>query len=381
MGALFWTACGLLIFARALTDGLTPKGWVALGVCAALATATKDSCYAAFVPAGAILAIEHLRSRAADRGDWTAGWRAPLVAFFVATAVYLTASGLIFRPSRFIKHFRFITHGSPGGLFYFRHPPTLAGYWQFLLEFVQQLVDSMGVPMLIAAAAGIVWWAITQPRRLLWLLPAAGVTIGVILPVRFVLLRFVLIITYVLAFAAADLLAASWRKPGTPRRWSTAALLVVVVGWSWLRGADLTYQMLNDGRHQAAAWLRDVTRRGDRVGHMQLAHYLPPLPSGVRPYLLDSSSLTALATGSGPEFLVSMPLEDYEREHEQDLPDAMYQALRAGTMGYHEARLFQSPSLFGRRPATFVNPPTRIFVRNDVWQARRGGAGAATAPR
>ena len=371
MGALFWTSVGLFVFARCLRDGATPGRWMALGVAAALATASKDASYAAFLPAGAvILALQVRQARTPEKGLLNS-LRAPVMAVAVAAVVYVVAAGWIFRPSRAVLHFGFITHGTQG-VFFNRYPATVDGYLAFLREFATQFVDAMGIPMLVASIAGIVWWARNDRRRLLWLLPAIGVIVGVILPVRFALLRFVMIPTYVMAFAAADLLAHGWSHQSSAFRMAGRAATVVVILFAAVRGGDLTYQMMFDGRQTASAWLGTVTRPGDRIGHvLDRAVTLPRLPDSVTRQELPPDLLTTITAADGPEFIVSMPLEDYEREHELDFPAGAFQSLRNGERGYRVGAVFQTPSLFARRPATFVNPPVTIFVREDVMRTRQ----------
>lgn len=373
MGALFWTALGLLVFAQCLRHGVTLRRGLALGVFAGLAVAAKDPSYGAFLPVGVVFLFLHVRAvRRAGKG-FDAMWQVPAAALGAASTAYVVASGLVFRPSRYLQHFRYVTHGSTGpgrSPFYFRYPPTPTGYLHVANELAQQLINAMGLPMLICACAGIAYWALRRREMLPWVLPAVGVIVGVILPVRFVLLRFVLIVVYVLAFCAADLLSRwSERARGLPRA-AALAVTVAVVGWSALRGADLTYQMLYDSRYTAARWLAATMRPGDRVGHAGPAGNLPHLPPEIRTTALNARRLQDLPGGSGPEFIVAMALQDFESEHERALPEETYQALVAGTLGYRQAAVFRGASLFRDRPATFVNPPVHIFVRDDVWQRR-----------
>jgi 4-amino-4-deoxy-L-arabinose transferase-like glycosyltransferase len=375
MGALFWTALGLLVFAQCMADGMTPRRGIALGIFAALATASKDASYGAFLPVGAILIVLHAR---AMRRTGTHGWeayRAPAYAMAAALAVYVVASGLVLRPSRYWQHIHFIRHGSaPTRVFYFRYEPTLEGYLSFGHEMLTQLVDSMGLPMLLCAAAGVVLWAVRDRKLLLWLLPAVGVFVFVLVPVRFVLLRFALPIVYVLAFSAADVLARGLAGSRPWHRPATLAALVVAVGWAGVRGADLTYQMLHDSRYAAAEWMTRAARAGDTVGHITLASNLPALPEGVRTVRLEPTDLEALSAASGPDFIISIPIQDFEPVHERHLPEEVYQRLVAGTLGYRRAALVQGPTLFAKRPATVVNPPVRIFMRNELWESRMGGS-------
>ena len=47
-----------------------------------------------------------------------------------------------------------------------------------------------------------------------------------------------------------------------------------------------------------------------------------------------------------------------------------FRRLTDGSLGYREAALIQGPTLFSRRPATYLNPPLRIFLRDDLWASR-----------
>lgn len=371
MGALFWTSAGLFVFARCLRDGATPGRWMALGVAAALSTASKDASYAAFLPAGIVILMIQLRQARTAGEGLLESLRGPAVAVAVSAVVYVVAAGWIFRPSRAVLHFGFITNGTQG-LFFNRYPATVDGYLAFLRELATQFVDAMGIPMLLASLAGIIWWARNDRRRLLWLFPAIGVVVGVILPVRFALLRFVMIPTYVMAFAAADLLAYGWSHQASAFRLAGRAATVVVILFSAVRGADLTYQMMFDSRHAASVWLGTVTRQGDRIGHvLDRSVTLPRLPDSVSRQELPPDVLATITGAAGPEFIVSMPLEDYERNHELDFPADAFRSLSNGERGYRVGAVFQTPSLFSRRPATFVNPPVTIFVREDVTRARQ----------
>lgn len=362
MGALFWTAAGLLVFARCLTGETTAARLRWLALYAALAAGSKDANYAAFVPAGALAAWWHLKARRAAGAGWTAALGAPLQALALAIAAYLVTSGFVLRPMRFWQHLRYVTQGSGSSAFYFRHPPTLAGYRDFFAEFGQQMVDAMGWPLLVLAAAGAVGWLLRDRRRALWLLPALSILVLVMVPVRFVLP-----LAYVLAFAAADAAAAWWPRRGAGRVAARGALAAVVL-YSAARGLDLTQQMLRDSRDDAAQWLATRTKRGDRVGYFGLSHEIPRVPDGVTAVRVKAAAITAGT--DRPEFLVSIPLEDFEIDHEEDLPPELFARLRRGGGGYFEVAVVQAPRWFERRPSTFVNPPVRIFARADVAMLR-----------
>ncbi|MCC6988228.1 MAG: hypothetical protein IT181_04480 [Acidobacteria bacterium] len=372
MGALFWTAAGLLVFARCLMDQVTRGRLLSLAVYAALAAGSKDANYAAFVPAGALAAWWHARARRAGGASWLQAAAAPAQALLLALAAYAVASGVVFRPSRYVEHLRYVTAGSTTSAFYFRNPPTLEGYLAFAGELGQQFVDAFGWPLLLCTAAGVAVWAFRDRRRLLWILPALSICVLVIVPVRFALLRFVLPVVYVLIFAAADLVS-TWRPRGRVGVVARGVLVAVVVGFTAARAVDLTRQMVHDSRDAATAWLARAGQPGDAVGyfeldHQRVRHQFPRLPPDIDTVLVTPGTLAAGT--ARPAFVMSIPLDDFEIDHEDALPAETFAQLMDGTLGYRPVAVVQAPAWFTRRPATFVNPPIRFYARDDVVAAR-----------
>jgi hypothetical protein len=363
MGALFWTALGLLVFAYCLRDGLTVRRAIWLGVFAGLATGTKDASWPAFFLMGGVVAYDQFRR--SDSLPIRANLR-PLAAG-AATAIgsYAVASGLIFRPSRYLLHLRWITRDGLQG--YYRLPPTPGGYLQLMIDLLQNLRDALGTPMAICAGAGILFCILRDRRMLKWLLPAIGVVLLVLVPARYVLIRFVLVIAYVLTFFAALLFQRLLEWPVS--RKPAAALLGVVLAWSLVRGGDLTYQMLFDSRYEVAAWLHRNAHPGDRILYYTNACNLPQLDAGIlsipanerRPY-------TYVGNRQDPEFVVLIPITQYASEpvHERVLPEDVYQSLGNGSSGYRRVLSLQTARLFSRRPVPFVNPRVTLFVRKDL---------------
>jgi 4-amino-4-deoxy-L-arabinose transferase-like glycosyltransferase len=367
MGALFWTSLGLYVFALCLRDGLSTRRAIWLGVFAALATASKDPSWAAFFMAGIVLLCRELRWPLTTTPREKLR---PLIAgLLVAIGTYAAVSGVIFRPSRYIEHMRRITQNviSPQ----YQEPSTLSGYGRLIQDIGTNLIDSMGVPEGICVVAGLLFVFFRRRQLQNWVWPAVGIILLVLFPARFVLLRFVLIVAYVLAFFAAIALREAYDRPG----WRRAApvLLVLVSGWSLVRGEDLTWQMLHDGRYTAAAWLHQHAHPGDRVLHFGPPGNLPALDTGVRNILAKAGTPYHFSgTHDDPEFVILIPFELFpsELEHEPNLSEPDYRALRAGTLGYHEVVQAQAPRLFYKRPIPFVNPPVQLFARNDVLERR-----------
>ena len=365
MGALFWTALGLLAIVECLRDGFTPARAAWVGLLAALATATKDSSYAAFVPLGLIvLAAEALRLRRAGQ-SWLGIWKPAATLIAVGAAVYVVASGAVFDPARYRGHVAFVLHGSsvPGSVspFYFSTPATLAGYAALLRKTLGALDASLGLPMLLAAVAGAAFCARYARATLVLLAACAGLVAGVILPVRFVEFRFVLLIAFILALYAGYALSMVARR--SPH--AAALCVIMVCGWALVRGEDLTLQMLHDSRYETARWLKDHARPGDLIGYYGSPLKLPAIAPDIQIAAMPGQFDPTPPLSHPPEFILVIPQQVFEPVHERSLPESGYLALSNGSTGYVKVRRLQAPSLFKQRPVTFVNPPVEIYVRAD----------------
>ncbi|MBI5086367.1 MAG: glycosyltransferase family 39 protein [Acidobacteria bacterium] len=346
--ALFWIACGYAVVALSLRDGWTVRRGLLLGLFAALATATKDASYTAFVvPGTALLFLPN-----------PAGRRKPNLALFGAGALaYAVASGVLFHAGRFLDHLYFITHGPDVGA-YFIAPPSPAGYASLVGETGRLLADSMGWPLLLLAIWGIlcVW---KEDRRLLVL---AGVLpcllLLIVFPVRFVLLRFVLPSAWVLALFAARGALDLWQRRPLLGRVAT----VLSLGWALAFQADLYWQSYHDTRYAASEWFRLHAKPGDRVVYFDIAVKIPHLPDGV---LSIKKAGHGDALSEKPEFVLLIPWEAYEPVREKSMTLDFHRALLDGSAGYRQAAHFAPRSWFNSRPISIVNPPVTVFVWAD----------------
>jgi hypothetical protein len=354
--ALFWIATGFVLITASLRSGLTGRRAALLGIVAALATATKDASAFAFLPAGIVVAVAHLRAEGAQ-SDWRRRARPLLLGLVTGAAVYVVASGLVFSPERFSQHLEWI-RGSTAVLVY---PATLAGYVGLVRESGMHIVAALGVPTTICALVGIALCAMRRAAGLWLLLPALAILIATILPIHFVNFRYVLVIAYILAlFAAYALRVVSDVKPR-----AAIALLLIAAGWSTLKGADLTFQMVNDSRYAVGRWLDANTRAGDRIGYFGAAQKLPPFAAGIT--LIHEGQLCTREDWlrQRPDFVLVIPQQHFELVHEWSLAESLYDALDDGSLGYQRVGMIQSRALSARRPVPFVNPPVQLFVRAD----------------
>lgn len=378
-GTILWTTLALFVVAGILRDGLRGRSAAWLGVFAALAISTKDQNYAIFVAVGLVIVAMHVHaSRAAGR--LRSAWVAPAIGLATSIAVYLVATGIIFRPDAFVRHVRFITEHPTGpggsGESYYSTPATLAGYASLTLSYAGHLIDSMGLPMALAALAGLGIAARRQPRILVLALPALAVLIGVIMVVRFARIRLAFPAAYTLAlFAAIGVAAiAGWNArpsaapPGRARRGLAVIAIVAIAGWSAVRDIDLTWQMLHDSRYALSDWFFANASAGDRIGFYGLPLKLPALPADVHiesgPWTVRPSEPAPTEPGL-PDFIVIIPQQPFEAVHEWVLPDDRFRALDDGEAGYTLVLATRGPALFDDRPMNWVNPPVRLYARND----------------
>jgi hypothetical protein len=360
MGALFWTAIGLNVFAVCLRDGINQRRMIWLGVLAAVATATKDASWPAFFMMAAVLVCRDWRSN-----GFGAHTRILLGSLGVAVLTYLVASGLVFRPSRYIVHVKWITEGglTPG----YREPTTFAGYFSLTGKITNGLIEAMGLPTVLCVLAGIVICLFHKRLTLSWALPGIGVVLFVIVPARFVQLRFMIVVAYVLVFFAAYALREAWEYTVLKR--VAPLLFILLTGWEALRAADLTWQMVEDSRYDAATWLKQHARTGDRMLHFTLPTNLPHLEPGVTNVMAPrDASYRFKRTSEDPEFVFLMPVSfnGPNPPHETNLAESEYLALCSGEAGYQQVASMQAPSLFAQHPFTWVNPVVRLFARKDI---------------
>lgn len=362
--ALFWTGAGLAVFAIILRTGLTSRRAVWLGVFAALAVATKDASYATFA---AIAPVVVWRGRRSGR----TGTRAIMWGLGAAILVYAFGSGLVLNPARYADHVRFILGGTelPAGVdspFYGSVGDSWIARLGLARGAVRLLADSLGWPLLALSMLGL-GLCLVRDRAACWLmLPALGLFVGVILPAGFVQIRFLLPVAYGLALMSGFAVAAA-RDRGSARRLALVAAGAAIM-FGGVGGVDLTRQMRNDSRVRAAVWLSRNLTPGDTLGYYGAALKLPRTPPSTvsRPMAGQLVVEPGTSIVERPPFVIVVPQQDFEPAHEWTLPPERFAALLSGASGYRQMVAIQTPVLLGGRPIPFVNPPVRIFVREDV---------------
>ncbi len=125
--------------------------------------------------------------------------------------------------------------------------------------------------------------------------------------------------------------------------------------------------MFNDSRDAVEAWLQRNARLGDHLGFYGSLLKLPPLDPGIIAEQGPYAEAYPRPPGAGwPEFIIVIPVQQFENEHEWNLPDERWQELKQGQWDYDMVLAVQTRSLFHDRPINWVNPPVRVFVRRDI---------------
>lgn len=385
--ALFWGSVGLVVYARILREGYSVWRGIWLGVFAAMSAGTKDQGAGLFLLMPLVLLPLHFRRMARERtdGPQISRWRAPATTLVAGLLVYLVSSGFIFRPERYFAHMAFITGMGQDGHKYFGHPATWEGYKGLLRESFDLLAAMMTNPVLTAALLGVFMATLRDRQSLALLVPGISLLATVILPVRYVEMRFLLPVAFVLACFAAYPLGGALLSRRAPLRVASVFLTLGMCATPLLYGIDLTYAMIRDSRYDAAEWLNIHLRPGDRVEFFGPHQKLPRLmvnvkvaravefkgtDRSVRYTPAQIQSMAADIAERSPNFILVIPDHSSSSEfpYGTTCPDELYDLLRDGSLGYRLAAQFETSPIFvwvQRPPLDYpaVNPAVHIFVR------------------
>jgi len=392
--AFFWTALGLVVFARIFRQGLTARRAIWLGIFTGVAIATKDQAVAFFLPLGVALLFRRFHGFAPPAFPF----RPLLLGLAASLVAYGICTGMVVDPARHVTHVKYLffnTERLTSMPFY--HPPyprTLAGFLDLFVALGGAMRQSFTLPVLMAAAAGLVLALKNSRAWLVFLLPLVlnifllNILTGVVV-VRY-FLPFTLLVDAFAAYAVISLRNTRWKL-------GWVAVLVVLCAWRLALGMDLTYAQWNETRYAASAWLQSNMRPGERIEFFGNQQFMPPLPaeipsrriagrkvwtreSGHGPYLLE------YLHREGPEYLAVFPDQTSRpgADFSGDCPPEVYAALVDGSAGYRLAADFPASRLLRgmfQRPALdnpSVSPPVRIFAR--VRPSPAGAGGVAVGP-
>ncbi len=396
--ALFWSALGLVVYARILRSGLTARRAAWLGIFAGVAMATKDQALALFLPLAIVLCLPRFARDASGRY----AFRPALAGLAASLAAYAVCTGMLVDPMRHVTHVR--------RLFFDQGTLTAAhSYWPHAeLSFSSAIELALGTGSALAALAtpivlvlGVVGLAASldrrngSPRDATVLLPIPATYVLLVLATGIVIRRYMLPLLFPIdAFAAAGLallLAPKELRPDAARfaRALGIALAVLAFGWRGAQTLDLSHAQVAETRTAAAQWIRERAQPGDRLEFFGHAQVLPHLPAEVESRRVlgrtrwegeldhGPAVLAHLASGAGPELLAVIPdwTSKPGMQRSEDCPQEVFDALETGTAGYELVAYFPPPRLLPgplARPvldSPCVAPSVRLYARDDV--ARR----------
>ena len=363
--ALCWTMLAFVAFERCWSTGLTTTRAVACGTLSAFAVATKDQSFGLLAFPLVLLLIRSVRTSGRSPG----AWRTPMVLVASGTIAFLVAGGLVFRPDRFVRHLEYITSFSdtftnvrhPTELTVMR-PPTFGGRALLLGDLLRATGTAIGWPIVLTGIAGFVllWRSTTAVR---WMAAAlAGYFLLVLVPIQHMQYRYALAPAMLLAVSAAGVVARFARRP-----YLVGGFAVVLVGPALAGAAEITHAMLTDARGPASDWLSQHATSGDSLGFFGRPHQLPRIPAAVHVAQLPDDGAGERLVAEHPRWVVVAPdyFADPRRERSIFLPEEVYRALQAGSLGWELAARFESRGLLGRPLPylPYVNPVVQIYER------------------
>ncbi|MEQ1896943.1 MAG: glycosyltransferase family 39 protein [Vicinamibacterales bacterium] len=298
---LFWSAIGMLYFAKLLVGEPTGRRFAVLGAAAGLAAATKDQAAMLFLP----VALLPILLRRLD-GRWPAARQMGLLVA-CGLATYAFGSGLVVDHERYVAHIGWLVDGTAQKLVGYRgwYPWTLEGQLEHTEAMGQGLVRFMGPVLVAAAVLGVAHLAATDRRRLLFGLPVLSYIAAFLIPVHLLMLRFLLPVSFALAvFAAYGLVTAR-------RRWVRGpilggVLLAVALLPPAVTSAGVLRELLNDTRTDAEDWLATHASSGV-LAYCGDAKQLPRLLPSLDEILLPPDLEIWVAPGARPEWIVTIP--------------------------------------------------------------------------
>lgn len=393
---LFFIAAAVAMYARAIRHGLTVRNAVLLGAAAGIAVGTKESAAGFLLVMPLVLGVTHWRqARSGESG--ISLWRAPLAGILAAVLALGLSSGLFVEPGRYVAHIQFlrgrIDTAAEGLVIPFTYPNTWSGHLQYAWRMLQHMAVLLTGPGLVLAAVGIGWVARKERKALLLALPALSYVAFMFVTARTAQLRYMLPVGFTIALFAARAAMLAWRSDRPWLRVPAAAIALFAFVVPGLQGIDLTWQMLNDSRYEAADWLAQRSPPGTRVEYFGATQKLPPLPDGVvteratpyfgmfQPVPVDSAQAVRILEGwrtTQPAWVIVIPDHSSKAGEPFDItvPPVLFEGMVEGRFDYRLVAFFQTPRLIPVVPQIpldypAVNPPIRIFGR-DTERSRAG---------
>lgn len=288
---VFWTVLALYAYTLVMNVGY-PRHYLALGIFAGMALATKDQAYALLIMLPLPVLWFHYRRRAStavNRRCWTEhlnfanlvqsvkGKEIPLgIGGFAVT--YVVANNLLLNFPRFVLHTRALI--ARRGYDRVLDPTTLEGHVRLFLETLSYLARSMNLPLCVLSLVGLAYCLYRYPRRSWpYLVPLASYY-GLFIAgsAFYVHSRHVVPLAILLAFSGGKMLSdlVADRRLHRGLRYGFVGVLFI---YSLVYGFSQDLTLINDPRAQAHDWIQAHVPPGSVIEVYSLSTFLPHFSS------------------------------------------------------------------------------------------------------
>ena len=377
---VFWFTLGLLFYVRLLEGGKN-RDYALLGVCLALAVATKDQAYGLIplVPI-ALVWFRVRRLRSDERPSRVENlfvsipWGQLGLTLLAFVGTYVLAANIVTNWSGYLRHVDYIIH--EGSAPYQQFPNTVSGHVAFLFQTISRLALSLNIPLFAVCAGGLLWGLIRFRNVTLALLaPVLSYYLFFLAVVLYVFPRFVLPLVIIFAIFGGKLLGDLWRAP---RRvsWVTRPAIVGLLLYSFLYGASVDWLLQRDPRYQVEEWLRRNVGPTAVVEAYGPTQYLPRFPENVRVrHTVLQGYVEEDFRRRAPEYVLLTQV--YIRRIVNDRGDdfdqeEFLQHLDNGNLGYGVAAEFKSVGFLAPALIPGLNSRITIYERKTTVASRSG---------
>jgi 4-amino-4-deoxy-L-arabinose transferase-like glycosyltransferase len=375
---VFWYSLSLLFYVRLLQHARL-RDYLLFAMTATFAFCTKDQAYALYLTVPFVAVLELWREKARE------GMSHPLLramvdhrliaAALAAAITFVVVCNLLFNYAGFMTHARTITGAAAE---YRTFEPTPDGRWRLFTTTLWLTRISMGWPLFVASAAGLVIGMATPRFRHLSTALAVALPayyFGLINVVLYNYDRFMLPVCVVLALfggLAIDWFIAREAKGG---RWRQIAV-ASVFAYSIVYAASVDALMIADSRYTVERWMDAHIDRDAAVGALGPHENLPALDGF---HIADFASTDELLRERPDYFVLNA---DYVRAAPPGSEwEHLVNGVQSGRLGYRLRYRFRRrtplsflpgahPDLVGAREDTVVftilrniNPTIEIFER------------------
>ncbi len=384
---LFFAALTLMMLARCVALGFTVHRSIWMGAFGGFALGTKEQVLGMFLVIPIVFLMACWREY---EGRWKSlgFWKFPMVAGLSSFIALGLGSGMFVDPSRYFAHVEFLRDRmdviAKGEVYLpFVFPFGWAENADYLYHLVGLLQSMITLPGLLLGVGGVAFLFLRRSSAVWFAIIAAAYFLFAFYSFRSPQMRYFIPLTFLLALPAASLVEAAWAHRNPAVRWGFMLVAVAVIAVNLLRGAGLTYEMIEDSRYQAASWLTERLVPGDTVEYFGPRDKLPALEAEVlmresiewkgiysQPSN-DDATIKEIVEGweeRRPRFIIIMPDVSSPPgiEHSNSCPRGAFEILQDPSQGFTLEAEFRTPPLLPWLPPPAldyptVNPPIRVF--------------------